>query len=100
MLQMANNINENCKTTGLVIPSINRNSCEAKGECVSICPYNVFELIPLKDEDKKNMSLVGKLKARAHGGKQAYVIDPALCHSCGDCVKACPEKAITLISIK
>lgn len=38
-----------------------------------------------------------RLKVRFHGGKQAFVANEAACTSCMECVKACPEDAITVI---
>jgi NAD-dependent dihydropyrimidine dehydrogenase PreA subunit len=81
---------------GVVAPVIDRNRCEAKAVCVSVCPYDVFEVRPLEAADRDALSLVGRLKAWVHGGRQAYVVRPADCHACLLCVKACPEKAIEL----
>ena len=88
---------ESCKpNAGVAIPVVDRNRCEAKEDCVRVCPYNVFEIRPLASEDRKALSLMGKLKAWAHGNKQAYVARPEDCHACGLCIKACPEKALKL----
>jgi 4Fe-4S ferredoxin len=46
--------------------------------------------------DFKALSFIGKIKTRVHGNKKAYVVQPDLCHACGLCVTACPEKAIKL----
>ncbi len=81
---------------GKVYPDINRNRCEAKGDCIDVCPYNVFEIHPLKAEDKAQQSLIGKIKTWVHGGKQAYAVRAADCHGCNLCAQVCPEKAITL----
>lgn len=78
------------------LPVIDRNRCEAKAECVRVCPYHVFELRALAPEDKKGMSLRGRIKARVHGNRQAFVARPQDCHACGKCVAACPEDAIRL----
>ena len=83
-------------TPGRVKPVIDRNRCEAKAECVRVCPYHVFELRRLGPEDKAGLSLRGRLKALVHGGRQAFVARPEACHACGLCVAACPERAITL----
>jgi NAD-dependent dihydropyrimidine dehydrogenase PreA subunit len=81
---------------GKVAPVVDRNRCEAKGACVGVCPYNVFELRRLSAEDRASLSLLGKLKAWVHRNRQAFVVRPDDCHACGLCVKACPEGAITL----
>jgi len=85
-----------CKGTGLLAPVIDRNRCEGKEDCVRVCPYDVFELGVLSPTERAALSLVGKLKALAHGGRQAFVVRAAACHGCGLCVDACPEKAIRL----
>jgi len=82
---------------GRVVPLIDRNRCEAKSKCVDVCPYHVFELHALAPADRAALSLVGRLKAWAHGGKQAYAVRAQDCHACGRCVVACPEQAIKLV---
>ena len=81
---------------GKVAPVIDRNRCEAKEDCVRVCPYDVFEIRPLAAADRVTMSFVGKIKAFVHGNKQAYVVHGADCHACQLCVEACPENAIKL----
>ena len=86
-----------CKgVPGRVAPVVDKNRCEAKEECVRVCPYDVFEMRKLTREDKAGMSLLGRLKSAAHGNRQAFVLNPESCHACNLCVEACPEKAITL----
>jgi 4Fe-4S ferredoxin len=80
-------------------PLINRNKCEGKGPCVDVCPYSVLEMGILSKQDRAGLSLVGKIKAFAHGGKQAFVVAPDLCAACGLCVQACPENAISLVRL-
>lgn len=82
---------------GMAVPVIDRNRCEAKAECVRVCPYNVFELRTLSRQDMDGMSLLGRLKARVHGNRQAFVARPEDCHACAKCVAACPEDAIRLV---
>lgn len=88
-----------CKgAPGRVRPVIDRNRCEAKEACVAACRYRVFEIRPLEAADRAQLSLRGRLKAWAHGGRQAYAVRAADCRACGDCVKACPEDAIRLVA--
>jgi 4Fe-4S ferredoxin len=82
---------------GMFMPVINRNKCEGKGPCVPICPYDVLDLGVITKADRAGLSLVGKIKAFAHGGKQAFIVAPDACAACGLCVQICPEKAITLV---
>jgi 4Fe-4S ferredoxin len=77
-------------------PVVDRNRCEAKGACVSICPTHVFDIRPLGAAERAALSLMGKLKAWAHGNRQAYVARPEDCHACGKCIDACPEHALRL----
>ncbi len=78
------------------VPVVDRNRCEAKKGCVEVCPYDVFEIRPLGASDKAGLSVLGRLKAWAHGNKQAFVVRGEACQACGLCVTACPEKAIGL----
>ena len=88
----------NCKgEPGRVAPVIDRNRCEAKAACVAVCPFGVFEIRALEPSDRTALSLRGRLKAWAHGNRQAYVIRSAECQSCGLCINACPEDAIRLV---
>ena len=80
----------------MTLPVIDANRCEAKAECVRVCPYFVFEIRTLTPRDKAGMSLLGRLKARFHGNRQAFVARPEDCHACAKCVAACPEDAIRL----
>ncbi len=84
---------------GRVVPVIDRTRCEAKDECVVVCPYNVFEIRKLTAEERSPLPLRAKVKVFFHGGKQAFTPRAADCHACGLCVKACPEDAITLRTV-
>ena len=93
------NVEIECKgEAGKVAPVVDRNRCEAKGDCVDVCPYDVFEIRPLADEDRVGQSWIGRLKTWAHGGKQAYVARPEACRACSLCIEACPEDALRLAS--
>lgn len=85
------------KQAGRMVPVIDRNRCEAKADCVQVCPYQVFEIRTLTAEERKDLSLPGRLKLFVHGGKQAFAVRAEVCRACGLCVRACPEKAITLV---
>jgi 4Fe-4S ferredoxin len=87
---------DDCKEAGRLAPVIDRNRCEGKEECVRVCPYQVFEMGALSAEQRRGLSLVGRVKAWAHGHRQAFAARADQCHACGQCVTACPEKAITL----
>ena len=80
----------------LVRPVIDPHRCEGAGDCEDVCPYGVFELRKLTRPELKALPLIPWLKVVAHGGKQAFAIDPDACHACGRCVQVCPEKAIRL----
>ncbi|MEQ1507321.1 MAG: ferredoxin family protein [Myxococcota bacterium] len=85
-----------CKEPGRVVPVIDRNRCEGKEDCVRVCPYAVFEIRVLDRDQRRALSFVGRLKAWAHGNRQAFAVRADQCHACGLCVTACPERAIGL----
>lgn len=87
-----------CKSEpGNFRPEIDARRCEGKGQCVAVCPYDVFEVGRLADEAFKAMPLRVKLKLWAHGRKTAYTPNAEACQACGLCVAACPEQAIRLV---
>jgi NAD-dependent dihydropyrimidine dehydrogenase PreA subunit len=77
-------------------PVINRNRCEGKSDCVEVCPYDVFEVRTIEDQDFAALSRIGRFKSLAHGKKTAYTPRADACQACGLCVVACPEHAIQL----
>jgi 4Fe-4S ferredoxin len=81
---------------GQFIPVVNRNRCEGKAPCVDVCPYNVFVIDTLPQEQRKALSFIGKVKGFRHDWQQAFTPNAGACQACGLCVTACPEKAITL----
>ncbi|WP_437687002.1 4Fe-4S binding protein [Sorangium sp. So ce176] len=90
---------EQCRAEpGAFRPVVDRNRCEAKGDCVEVCPYRVFEVARIAQADFNALSLRGKLKSLVHGRKTAMTPNAALCQACGLCVVACPEEAIELVA--
>lgn len=89
---------ERCRAEpGAFQPVVNRNRCEAKADCVEVCPYQVFEIVRMERADFEALSLLGKLKSLVHGRMTAATPNAAQCHACGLCVVACPEGAIQLV---
>lgn len=89
-----------CKDPGVLAPVIDRNRCEGKQDCIRVCPYQVFELGTLTSAHKAELTVLGRLKAWAHGNRQAFAVRADACHACGKCVEACPERAIRLARIQ
>jgi len=81
---------------GRWVPVIDRSKCEGKKECVEVCPYSVFELGSLTEDEFYSMKLMGQLKAIRHGRKTARTPLAEACRACGLCVVVCPEDAISL----
>jgi 4Fe-4S ferredoxin len=84
---------------GTYTPVIDRNRCEGKAECVTICPVGVFSIETLPKEMRSKLSLRGKLKGFVHKWQQAILVNAECCEACGLCIKVCPEDAITLSQI-
>jgi len=82
---------------GVVVPEINRDHCEGKEDCVEVCPYDVFEVRVLTVDERKHLGLLSRLRAFAHGNRQAFAVRAEDCHACGLCVQACPERAVRLV---
>ncbi len=61
----------------MFLPRIDPKKCKQHGECVDVCPVNVFEA-----EDN-----------------EVVVANPADCLGCESCIAVCPEEAITLQEI-
>jgi 4Fe-4S ferredoxin len=92
---------ESCEgAPGKVAPVVDRNRCEGKEDCIRVCPCSVFEIGTLSKAEKSGLSLVGRVKSWAHGGKQAFVVNPGECHVCKLCIEACPEDALKLAPLR
>jgi NAD-dependent dihydropyrimidine dehydrogenase PreA subunit len=81
---------------GTIVPVINTHKCEGAGDCVVVCPHDVFEMRKLTAAELKALPLGPWIKVLVHGSRQAFAVNPEACQACGLCVAACPEKAIKL----
>jgi 4Fe-4S ferredoxin len=89
---------EKCRAPALTWqPVIDRAHCEGKSDCVAVCPYDVFEVGRITDDEFGALGMLGKLKSVAHRRLTAHTPRADACQACGLCVVACPEKAITLV---
>ena len=68
--------------------------------CALPISENVFEIRKIDAEDYNQLGMLNKFKLRVHGLKVAYTPNAEACRSCGLCVTACPERAITLARVK
>ncbi|MGH8782187.1 4Fe-4S dicluster domain-containing protein [Paraburkholderia sp.] len=90
-----------CKQpAGVIAPVVNLKHCEGKGDCAEVCPENVFEIRRIDDADYQQLGAFNRFKIRVHGMRVAYTPNADACRSCGLCVTACPEHAITLARVK
>jgi len=86
-----------CKQpAGVIAPLVDLRRCEGKGDCVRVCPENVFTIERIADADYRALGVLHRLKQRVHGMMVAHTPNADACRSCGLCVSACPEHAITL----
>ena len=81
---------------GAFRPVIDRGRCEGKADCVRVCPVGVFVVGTLPHKLRTGLSIKDKLKGFVHRWQQALLVNEQACEACGQCVSACPEKAITL----
>ncbi|HEX6766504.1 MAG TPA: hypothetical protein VF103_13520 [Polyangiaceae bacterium] len=89
---------EDCKASpGEFGPIVERALCEGKGDCVEVCPYDVFEVGRITDEDYRELGFLARLKVRVHGMKTSYAPRADVCRACGLCVVSCPEHALALV---
>ena len=95
-MSAAKDVNTCKQPPKIVRPIVNALKCEGAGDCEKVCPYDVFTVRKLDAGERKALPFFAWVKVMAHGGKQAFVVNPESCHACGLCVTACPENAIRL----
>jgi len=79
-------------------PVVDHARCEGKGDCVEVCPYDVFDVGTIREEDYRALPLMARFKVKVHGMKTSYTPRADQCLACGLCVVACPEGAIRLVA--
>jgi 4Fe-4S ferredoxin len=95
------NQTSNCNgEPGNFIPIVNAQRCEGKGACAAVCPYDVFEIKRMPDDQFSTMPFFVKVKLWIHGRKTAFTPNMDDCLACGACVSACPEHAIILSRVE
>ncbi len=81
---------------GSWLPIVDHGRCEAKHDCVEVCPHDVFAVRRIDREDYARLGLLEKVRVTAHRRQTAYAVRADECRACGMCVVACPEGAIEL----
>lgn len=82
---------------GSWLPVVDHGRCEAKHDCVRVCPVDVFDVRRIDAADFAGLGALGRLRSRAHRRMTAYAVRSEACTGCGACVTACPETAIELV---
>jgi len=84
-------------TPGAWLPVVDHGRCEAKRDCMRVCPVAVFEVRRIDEAEFDALGVLGRLRSRAHRRMTAYAVRAGDCTGCGACVTACPEAAIEIV---
>lgn len=88
---------EECRApAGAWVPRVDLRRCEGKGDCVDVCPYDVFSVGAIDDAVYRALPPLARFKQWVHGKRVATTPGADSCRACGLCVVACPERAIAL----
>ncbi|MDD5079613.1 MAG: RnfABCDGE type electron transport complex subunit B [Candidatus Omnitrophica bacterium] len=101
------------------LPVVDIQKCKACNKCAQVCPKKLFSLVPINNKviaacslhepgkDTKTVCPVGCIACKIcekackydaiHVIDYLAVIDHNKCTSCGECVKVCPAKTITIV---
>jgi NAD-dependent dihydropyrimidine dehydrogenase PreA subunit len=75
---------EGCKAeAGVFARIVDHARCEGKGDCVEVCPYDVFEVERIAAADYRALPWTARPKVRVHGMQTAYTPRADLCLACG-----------------
>jgi ferredoxin len=66
---------------GVIGPLVELGRCEGKGDCVRVCPENVFQVRRIDAADYRTLNLLHKLKLRVHGMEVAYTPNADTCRA-------------------
>jgi len=60
----------------------------------------VFQMVSISEEERRQLSLPGKLKVRIKGNTKALALYTDACIACGKCATMCHERAIKVDKTK